>query len=146
MNTLELWTLLRYHNQFFSVTFNRRTDKKDGSAPAGSSRTMLCRTANTMRKYKKGVISDDNIDAKDIKNAILTVWSVDAYRANLKKGMNQTDAAFNAWRCIDLVTVTRCSLVQIDDVDLPPVYDEDVHSISNEYRLDNMPEKEIFAK
>jgi hypothetical protein len=143
INTTDLWNLMRLGNQFFSVTFERRTTSRNGSAQAGEMRTMLCRCG--MSKYKKGVRSDAETDARDYRHGILTVWSMDAYTANRRRGMDKNAAAFAAWRCIDVVTVRKCSLLNHYELpagveaDLPPDIVIGHHQITNEYRLNHMP-------
>lgn len=137
ITTDQLWTILREQgNRFFSVTFERRTSRKDGTADAGALRTMLCRTG--MNAYKKGVIPDQVRDAEDFRNGIITVWSVDVFRRNVKElGLDKEQAAWNAWRRIDVITVRECSL--LEDAELPPEFVEGAHQITNEYRLSHLP-------
>jgi hypothetical protein len=137
----EIFGVLRNTNQFYSVEFERRTDRPDGTAPAGTVRRMLCRTAANMNAYKLGVISDEARDEQDFRCAVLTVWSVDAYHQNRRNGMSHENAAFNAWRRIDLTTVTRCSAIPSDD--LPPDILANLHEITNAYRLANMPREPL---
>ncbi len=141
ITTTELWNLLRDEGKkFFSVEFERRTNSRDGLRHAGDIRTMLCRTG--MSKYKKGLIADATRDEHDFRHGILTVWSMDAYTANLRRGMSKETAAFASWRCIDITTVHKCSLLNgfdIDYTDLPPDIVIGHHNIVNEYRLANLP-------
>lgn len=145
ITTTELWNLLRDGTkQFFSVEFERRTNSRDGSKMAGDIRTMLCRTG--MSKYKKGIIADADRDQHDFNHGILTVWSMDAYRSNLQRGLNKEAAAFASWRCIDITTVRKCSLLNgfdIDYTDLPPDIVIGHHAIVNEYRLAHLPRTPI---
>jgi hypothetical protein len=143
----ELFTLLRFAgNEFFSVEFKRRTDSVKG-VPAGTTRKMLCRTG--MQAYKQGIQSDSDRDARDYQHGILTVWSLDAYNEYRKRGIEKDKAARRAWRTIDLVTVTSCSLLTQADLpegvtpDLPPDIRANQHQITNKYRLAHMPRKPI---
>lgn len=130
-----IWNVLRTENSFFSVTFERRTNRKGGSAVAGDTRTMLCRTG--MSKYKKGVIPDAVRDAEDFDHGVLTVWSMDAYMKNRNEGMDTWTAGMNAWRRIDVMGIQKCSLIA--DTDLPPSYHAGFHNLTNQYRLAHMP-------
>jgi hypothetical protein len=134
---------MRLDGQFFSVTFERRTTSRNGTAQSGELRTMLCRSG--MSKYKKGVRSDAEVDAKDYRHGILTVWSMDAYTTAVRNGMDKTAAAFAAWRSIDVTTVSKCSLLKHYDVsvELPPDIVIGHHNITNEYRLNNLPRTPI---
>lgn len=142
INTTDLWNIIQTAgNQFFSVEFERRTDSRDGKAKAGDKRTMLCRTG--MAKYKKGMIADADRELRDYQHGIITVWDVQAYLSNVKRGMTKTDAAFKAWRSIDVVTVTKCSILNhlafASEFELPPDIVIGHHNITNEYRLAHMP-------
>lgn len=137
ITTAELFKLLRYNTggHFFRVTFECRTPShRNPFAPAGRERTMLCRTG--VNAFKKGKIDQADRDAEDFRHGLITVWSVTDYHKNIKHGMTTVDAAFDAWRRIDLITVKECSLV--DDVELPPEVVAGVHHITNEFRLKNM--------
>jgi hypothetical protein len=120
---------------FFSVTFDRRTNRRDGSAVQGEERKMLCRCG--IHKYKLGVIPDAIRDAEDFRTATITVWSMDSYMAQKRRGVDDDTAAWNSWRRIDLVTVKDCSIWHGDD--LPPDILAGLHNITNAYRLANLP-------
>lgn len=134
MTVDEIFNILRLNNQFFKVTFKRRTDSKNSSAKAGDLRTMLCRT--NMHKYKKGIIQDAQRDDEDLINGVLTVWSVNDYNNYVNKGMNPTDAGYKAWRRIDLTSITECSIVPKKM--LPPDIRKGVHLFKNQYRANNL--------
>lgn len=135
----ELFDLLRYDTKgrFYSVLFERRTTRRDQTAQAGDLRKMLCRTAGTMTSYKQGVIADEERDAQDAQHGILTVWSMDSYMGMRNDGMAHENAAWAAWRRIDLMGLKECSLVEDDE--LPPTYRPFLHHLTNDYRLANMP-------
>ena len=130
MTVDEIFNILRLNNQFFQVSFNRRTDSKHSNAKAGDVRTMLCRT--NMHKYKKGIIEDAERDNEDFVNGILTVWSVSDYHNLVKKGMNPIQAGYNAWRRIDLTSLIECSIVPKKL--LPPDIRNGLHIFKNQYR------------
>lgn len=141
ITTDELWNILRYEgSEFFSVEFERRTRSRRHNARPGTITKMLCRTG--MNKYKLGIESNAQRDARDFQNCILTVWSCDAYNANIQRGMSKEQAAFNSWRTIDIATVRSCSLLdklEIENAKLPPDIIAGVHRITNQFRLQNMP-------
>lgn len=139
ITTDELFGVLRNESEgkFYSVTFERRTTRRNGSQAAGDIRTMLCRTAGTMDSYKLGVISTEERDAEDLRCGVLTVWSLDAYNTLRRGGMEAKEAKWRAWRRIDLMGIRECSL--IDDDELPPTYRPYLHEVTNEYRRQNMP-------
>lgn len=135
----ELFNILSNENAFFSVEFERRTNRADGTAVQGDRRRMICRSG--VQNYKLGVIPDAVRAAEDFRHAVLTVWDVQAYHRNRRQGMEQWDAGRNAWRRIDLTTVSECSAVPMDD--LPPDIIRDLHDITNAYRLANMPREPL---
>jgi hypothetical protein len=150
ITTDELWTMLRFgSSSFFSVEFERRTSRSDGTNPAGTLRKMLCRTG--MNKYKLGVIPDVQRDTEDFRHGILTVWSFDSYLGNLRRGMSKLDAGLNAWRRVDLITLRSCSLLSKIDLEamginetlLPPDVIAGVHHLTNQYRLSHLPREPI---
>ena len=136
-----MFNVLRNTNQFFSVEFKRRTARPDGTAVEGDTRKMLCRAAGTMEAYKLGVIPTAARDEEDFRHAILTVWSMDAYMAQIRRGVERQVAAWNAWRRIDLTTVTQLSAMPL--AQLPPDIRRNVHDITNAYRLANLPRRPI---
>lgn len=97
----EIRDMLHSSNKFFSVEFIKRTNNQK--------RIMLCRTG--MKKYKKNSIND-NRESRDVKHDLITVWSVDSFNRNLAKGMDKEQAGFNAWRSIDLRSISKCSLMK----------------------------------
>lgn len=97
----EMRDILGSSNKFFSVEFTKRTNNQK--------RIMLCRTG--MNKYKKNS-TDESRKSRDIKHDLITVWSVDSFNRNLAKGMDKEQAGFNAWRSIDLRSVSKCSLMK----------------------------------
>ncbi len=135
----EIFNILRMHNQFFYVEFERRTDSKNSSAKAGDIRKMLCRT--NMNRFKKGIVPDAKRDDEDFKNGVLTVFSVNDYHKYVKDGMNAIDAGYNSWRRIDLVSLVSCSVIPKKEI--PPAIRMSFHKLSNRYRLDNIPGKEL---
>lgn len=138
----QIFAQLRYAtNAFYSVEFERRTDRADGTAVAGDVRTMLCRTAGSMTAYKRGVIATADRDQEDFTHAILTVWDVQAYMRNRRNGMSRRAAGLAAWRRIDLVTVKRLSVTPRRR--LPPDIRRGLHHITNAYRRANMPRRAI---
>ncbi len=124
----ELFDLLRYDTdgRFYSVTFERRGTRRDGSQRPGDLRTMLCKTAATMTRYKRGVISNEHRDEEDLRCAVLTVWDVQAFMRNIKRGMSKWSAGYNAWRRIDLAGLKECSLVELGE--LPPTIRLELHA------------------
>jgi len=139
MTTDEVFNLLRYgtKGKFFSVTFERRTTRRDGSAIAGELRTILCKTAGEMSSYKLGHVLDVDRDREDFRNAVLTVWDIQAFLSNKRQGMSQSIAGQNAFRRIDVTSVQRCSA--IDNNELPPSIRIELHQITNQFRLQNLP-------
>lgn len=135
----ELFNILRNENSFFSVEFERRTNRADGTAAQGDIRRMIARS--NVNNYKLGVIPDDVRAAEDFRHALLTVWDVQAYHRNRAQGMGQWDAGRNAWRRIDLTTVRAVSVLPLDD--LPPDIIANLHDITNAYRLANLPREPI---
>lgn len=135
----ELFDLLRNETEgkFYSVTFQRRTTRRNRSQAAGAIRTMLCRTAGTMESYKRGLIPAEARDAEDLRCGVLTVWSMDAYMHMRREGMSHENAAWAAWRRVDLMGLRACSLV--DDDELPPTYRPHLHEVTNQFRRENMP-------
>lgn len=134
----EIFNLLRKetHGRFFSVTYERRTDGL--RQRAGDLRTMLCRVAGTMRKYKRGIVPTARRDREDFRLAVLTVWDIQQYQQNRQHGMDQETAGRNAYRRIDVAGIRHCSV--LDDSDLPPTIRMEFHNIQNRFRLANMPE------
>ncbi len=138
----QVFAQLRYAtNAFYSVEFERRTSRSDGTAVAGDKRTMLCRTAGSMNAYKRGVISTAQRDQEDFNHAVLTVWDVQAFMRNRRAGMDNETAGRSAWRRIDLVTLTKLSAVPRRR--LPPNIRRGLHHIRNAFRLANMPRPAI---
>ena len=139
ITTDELFDLLRHDTSghFFSVTFQRRTTRPDRSQRAGEIRTMLCKTAGTMSSYKLGRIPTEVRDEEDLRTGNLTVWSMDSYMARRRDGWSHENAAWAAWRRVDLMGVRACSLV--DDAELPPTYRPHLHEVRNEFRASHMP-------
>ena len=139
ITTDELFDVLRYETEgrFYSVTFERRTTRRNRTARAGELRTMLCKTGAEMSSYKLGVISTEARDEEDLRTGTITVWSMDAYTRLRKMGWPHENAAWNSWRRIDLMGIKECSL--IDDEELPPTYRPAYHHVTNRYRLAHMP-------
>lgn len=136
ITTADLFNLLRNSNgHFFKVRFECRTASRRHCLPAGRDREMLCRTG--VKAFRKGKISQEERDKEDFRNGVLTCWSVGDFHQNVKDGKPTMEAAFDAWRRIDILTVKECSL--LDDDELPPEIVDGVHQISNEFRLQNMP-------
>jgi hypothetical protein len=106
----QLFHLLHDGNEgkFFSVTFTKKSDNTE--------RTMLCRTG--VSKYTKGILPPGERLQQDYKNSVLTVWDMIAYNKNLKEGQDKQKAAMNAYRRINIPTITQCSL--LDKTELPP--------------------------
>ena len=138
----QIFAQLRFAtNQFYSVEFERRTNRPDGTAVAGDVRTMLCRTGGTMTAYKRGVISDAQRDQEDFTHAVLTVWDVQAFMRARAQGLNRQAAGCAAWRRIDLVTLRKLSVVPRRR--LPPDIRRGLHQIRNAFRRANMPRPAI---
>lgn len=136
----QLFNVLRFGTpHFFSVTFERRTSRADGSAVAGDNRTMLCRTG--VERYKQGVVPNALRDAEDFRCGVLTVWAMDVYMRLRRRGMDQEHAGWEAWRRVDLVTLSECSIIASDE--LPPDIIANLHNITNAYRAANMPRQPI---
>ena len=136
----ELFNLIRFgtEGKFFSVTFQRRTDRRDGSAVAGDLRTMLCRT--NMTKFKLGVVSDFERDEEDFRNAIITCWDFGQYIVNRRTGLSKRQAGFRSWRRIDICGIRNISLLNRNEIILPPKIRPHLHRINNVFRLANLPE------
>jgi hypothetical protein len=104
-----------------------------------------------MSKYKLGVIPDAVRDTEDFENAVLTVWSMDAYNSHLRRGMPKQWSAMNAWRRVDLITLRSCSLLDRVDLpidvsdSLPPDIVGGYHNLSNQYRLNNLPRTPLLV-
>lgn len=138
----QIFAQLRFAtNSFYSVEFERRTDRPDGSALAGEVRRMLCRTGGTMTAHKQGIIADAVRDQEDFNHAVLTVWDVHAYMSARRQGMDHVHAGRSAWRRIDLVTLRKLSIVPHRK--LPPDIRGGLHNITNAFRLANMPRQPI---
>jgi hypothetical protein len=139
ITTDELFDALRHDTEgrFFSVTFQRRTSRKDRSQHAGEMRTMLCKAAGAMKSYKLGIISDAARDAEDLRCGVLTVWSMDAYMGYRRRGYSHQNAAPRSWRRIDLMGVLEAST--IDREELPPTYRPELHQVNNRFRRAHMP-------
>lgn len=129
----DIFDILSGINEFFSVTFARRTSRRDGSAIAGDMRTMLCRT--NVHKYKLGIIPDAVREIEDLTNGVLTVWSMDVYMRLRRNAV--PNAGWLAWRRIDLVTISDLSI--LPEAELPPDFVGALHNIRNAYRAANMP-------
>lgn len=132
----QLFAMLRNEGRLFSVTFERRTDSRRNVQLAGDDRTMLCKTG--MSKYKKGLVLDAARDEEDFRHGILTVWDVNAYHRNVRRGLADFMAGWKAWRRIDLCGIRELSL--LDEEQLPPLIHNELHSLTNEFRLENMPQ------
>ena len=135
----QIFDILHGEHQFFSVTFARRTTRKDGSAKAGDLRTLLCRTG--VSKYVKGVLPPGQRYNEDFKCCVLTVWAMDVFCSLRRQGLDKDAAAWRSWRRIDLTSIVKLSV--LPDSDLPPDIYAGVHEITNEYRLANMPKEPI---
>lgn len=133
----EIFDLLQQENHFFSVTFERRTNGVH--QVAGDLRTMLCRTG--MSRYKLGLIPDAVRAEEDFRHGILTVWSLNDYNRNRRQGMSDFNAGYNAWRRIDLLKIKALSVVGPEL--LPPTIRNELHELTNVFRLANMPESAI---
>lgn len=100
LTTAELWNFLRHNgNHFFRITFERRTTRPDGTAIAGSERTMICRTS--MNAYKQGIIPDALRDEEDFRCGVLTVWSVDQFHRLIRQGMSRELVPWRCWRTVE---------------------------------------------
>ena len=138
----QIFAQLRFAtNSFFSVEFERRTTRPDGTAVAGDIRRMLCRTGGKMTAYKQGIIPDAQRDQEDFTHGLLTVWDVNAYMAAIRRGEPREAAGRAAWRRIDLVTLHKLSVVPRRR--LPPDIRIGLHQISNGFRLANMPRRAV---
>lgn len=151
----ELWTLLRFGgHEFFRVTFERRTTRRNGTAIAGQLRTLICRAG--VNAYKRGIIPDPVRDEQDFRNGVITVWSIDVFNRRLREtaaamGMPISEVppaekraiGWQCWRAIDIVTIKELSLMDVGE--LPPDIRAGVHQITNEFRLANMPRQAIGA-
>lgn len=133
----ELFRLMRFESKgrFFSVVTERRTRSLRNRQQQGDLRKMLCRTG--MVSHKKGIIPDEARDREDFQHGILTVWSMDAYMENRRRGQGHEDAAYYAWRRVDLMGLKKCSL--LEDTELEVTYHPYMHDLSNEWRLAHMP-------
>lgn len=135
LKTHEIFNLLHRSQKFFSITFERRTTRRDETARAGELRTMLCRSG--VNKYKRGIISDAQRLIEDFNACILTVWSIDVFMRLRRQGMGIAMAGQRSWRRIDLTKIQKCSI--LEENELPPVMVQNMHDIRNGFRLANLP-------
>lgn len=97
--------------QFFAVDFARKTDKKVGGEvveKAGTIRHMVARRG--VAKYVKGVRPIGQRKAEDARNAVLTVWDVQAYQTARKAGEDAEKAGQGAYRRINMADVKAISI------------------------------------
>jgi hypothetical protein len=95
--------------QFFSVSFERKNDKKKNGVVvelAGTIRKMVCRRG--VAKYVEGT-GNGNRAGEDTCNNVLTVWDVGVYQAKRKEGMTQECAGKASYRRINLRAVREMS-------------------------------------
>lgn len=135
MKTHEIFNLLHRSRKFFSITFERRTTRRDETARAGELRTMLCRSG--VHKYKRGIISDAQRLTEDFNACILTVFDIGTFLRNRQQGMAIAMAGHRSWRRIDLTKIQQCSI--LEENELPPVMVQNMHDIRNGFRLANLP-------
>jgi len=129
----QLFRLLSEEGHFFSVTFERRT--RGRSQRPGDLRRMLCRTG--VQDFKLGVISDAHRAEEDFRHGLITVFDINAFLRNRRHGVSDFDAGYNAWRRIDLCGIRELSL--LDEDTLPPTIHNELHHITNPWRLAHMP-------
>ena len=100
--------------QFFSVTFKRRTDKRERNkvtgqmetiARAGDLRSMVCRTG--VKKHLTGEGAAYSFRDK----GLLPVWEVAAYKVGRETGLSEDEAGKKAYRAVPVDTITEISLV-----------------------------------
>ncbi len=143
----QIFNRLRFNtNGIFDVTFNRRTNRTDGTAAAGDARHMICygggQGSPLCQGFKRNIIPMAVRDAEDLRCAVLTVWSMDTFwRLQAELGDDQL-AAERSWRRIDLVTITALPNIYRPQ-DLPPNLRANMHRITNAFRLANMPRQPI---
>ena len=97
--------------QFFAVDFARKNDKKVNGVvveKAGDIRHMVCRRG--VAKYVSNVLPEGHRKEEDERNAVLTIWDVQAYQADRKEGKQQDEAGKNAYRRINLADVKAISI------------------------------------
>jgi hypothetical protein len=147
----EAFDLLRFDTEgrFFSVTTERRTDRADRSQVAGDLRTMLCKAAGTMSRYKRGIIPDEVRDREDAQHGLITVWSLDAFMRYRRGGNCRKchgpcrNMGEHSFRRVDLMGLrhpqAECSVIDADE--LPITYRPALHHVTNEFRAANMPRR-----
>ena len=104
--------------RFFSVDFARKNDKKVNGVVverAGDIRHMVCRRG--VAKYCDNVLPAGHRKAEDERNAVLTVWDVQAFKAEYDEAKdNHDEAGRAAYRRINLAEVKAISIQPIIQV------------------------------